>query len=308
MGVHTAIMLGMDLSTRQLRAFLALRDLRNFTRAASAVHLSQPAFSAMMRGLEDAVGHQLVNRNSKGIFLTPAGERFAVIAARIVEEFDQGMSSLVSGLDPRNQVSIAAMVALTYEWLPPILANFRQLLPEVQVELLAVFPRDCLTLVAARRVDLAITALDAEAPGVATEFLWRDPFRLVCRADHPLAEKDEVGPQDLLEYPFVHYSGSTLARTQIDRAFQPKQLRIACETEHIHTIKALVESGVGISLATEMNRRIFEGESLVVRQIAGDPLARDIGLAWHVTRPMTEVTTKLANMLRAAVPVSSTGT
>ena len=292
----------MDLSTRQFRAFLALRDLRNFTRAASAVHLSQPAFSAMMRGLEEAVGHQLVIRTSKGVHLTPAGERFSSIATRVIEEFDEGMRSLKSGLDPRNQVSIAAMVALTYEWLPPILANLRRLAPEVQVELLAVFPRDCLTLTAARRVDLAITALDALPPGVATEFLWRDPFRLVCRADHPLAEKDLVELEDLLEYPFVHYSENTLARGQIDRAFQPRQVRIACETEHIHTIRALVESGVGISLATEMNRRIFDTESLVVRAIAGDPLARDIGLVWHVTRPLAPATAKLADMLRSSVP------
>lgn len=294
----------MDLSTRQLRAFLALRDLRNFTRAAAAVHLSQPAFSAMMRGLEDAVGHQLVVRESKGVHLTPAGERFSVLAARIVDEFDQGMRSLKTGLDPRNQVSLAAMVALTYEWLPPILANLRQLAPEVQVELLAVFPKDCLTLVAARRVDLAITALDSVPTGVATEFLWRDPFRLVCRADHPLAEKDSIEPEDLLEFPFVHYSESTLARSQIDRALHPRQLNIACETEHIHTIKALVESGVGISLATEMNRRIFESETLVTRQITGEPIARDVGFAWHITRPLSPAAAKVADVLRAATPTS----
>jgi DNA-binding transcriptional LysR family regulator len=294
----------MDLSTRQLRAFLALRDLRNFTRAASAVHLSQPAFSAMMRGLEEVVGHQLVIRNSKGIRLTPAGERFSTIAAHVIEEFDQGMRSLKTGLDPRNQVSLAAMVALTYDWLPPVLADFRRLAPEIQVELLAVFPRDCMTLVEAQRVDLAITALDAVPPGVATEFLWRDPFYLICRIDHPLAEKDFIEPQDLLNYPFVHYSTNTLARAQIDRALQPKQLQVACETEHIHTIRALVQSGTGISLATEMNRRIFDSESLVVRPISGDLLARDIGFAWHVTRPMSAVTARLAEMLRAAVPTS----
>lgn len=294
----------MDLSTRQMRAFLALRELRNFTRAASAVHLSQPAFSAMMRGLEEAVGHQLIIRNAKGVHLTSAGTRFALLAEQAVAQFDEGMQSLIRGLDPRNQVSLAAMVALTYEWLPPLLADLRKSSPELQVELLAVFPKDCVTLAAARRVDLAITALDAVPSGVVTEFLWRDPFALVCRADHPLAEKDEVFLEDLLEFPFVHYSENTLARSQIDRGLKPRQLRIAYETEHIHTIKALVESGGGISLATAMNRRIFAGESLVFREIAGCPLARDIGLAWHAARPMTEATAALAQILRNAAPGS----
>lgn len=292
----------MDISTRQLRAFMALRELRNFTRAAAAVHLSQPAFSTMIRGLEEVVGHQLVIRNSKGVHLTPAGERFSSLAERLVKAFDDGMQLLTHGLDPRNQISLAAMVALTYDWLPPILAKLRSTAPELQIELLAVFPKDCITLAAARRVDLAITALDAAPAGVATEFLWRDPFGLVCRADHPLAELEEINIDHLCDYPFVHYSHSTLARRQIDQAVQPRQLQVVCETEHIHTIKALVESGVGISLATEMNRRIFAGEALVYRPIAGNPIARDVGLAWHVTRPMSEGAQKLAKILRESPP------
>jgi LysR family carnitine catabolism transcriptional activator len=292
----------MDLSTRQLRAFLALREHRNFTRAAAAVHLSQPAFSTMMRGLEEAVGHQLVFRNSKAVHLTPAGERFSDLAERMLKQFDDGIQLLMHGLDPRNQISLAAMVALTYDWLPPILAELRRTSPEVQVELLAVFPKDCITLAAARRVDLAITALDAAPAGVTTEFLWRDPFGVVCRADHPLADLDEVTLDHLFEYPFVHYSHSTLARRQIDRAVQPRQLQMVCETEHIHTIRALVESGVGISLATEMNRRIFASETLVFKPIAGSPIARDIGLAWHQSRPLSEAAQKLATILRESPP------
>lgn len=256
----------------------------------------------MMRGLEEVVGHQLVIRNSKSVHLSPAGERFSRLAERLVKEFDDGMQLLTRGLDPRNQISLAAMVALTYDWLPPILAAFRNSSPELQVELLAVFPKDCITLAAARRVNLAITALEAAPAGVATEFLWRDHFGLVCRADHPLAELEEVTIDHLCEHPFVHYSQSTLARRQIDQAMQPRQLKVVCETEHIHTIKALVESGVGISLATEMNRRIFAGESLVFREISGSPIARDIGLAWHVTQPMSEATQKLAGILRKSPP------
>ena len=60
-----------DLSTRQLRAFLALTEHRNFTRAAQASHLSQPAFSALIRTLEDAVGTRLFDRDTRSVQLTP---------------------------------------------------------------------------------------------------------------------------------------------------------------------------------------------------------------------------------------------
>lgn len=292
----------MDLSTRQLRAFLALRDLQNFTKAAAAVHLSQPAFSSMVRGIEEVVGHQLVLRNSRGVRLTPVGEQFAIVATRMLEEFDVGMRSLRTGFDPGNQVSIGAMVALTYEWLPPVLAHFKLREPDVQVEMLAVFPKDCLTLIEAKRVDFAITAIDTPPPGIATEVLWRDPFHLVCRADHALADCDSVSLEDLCMHKFVHYAGNTLARAQIDRAVLPKHLQIACETEHIYTIKALVESGIGISLVTELNRKIFDSASLVTRPISGEGLARDIAIAWRSDRPLQRAAANLLEALRAAVP------
>lgn len=290
----------MDLSTRQLRAFIALRDLQNFTKAAAAVNLSQPAFSTLIRGIEDVVGHQLVLRNSRGIRLTSAGEKFAVLVTRILQDFDVGMRSLRKGLDPSNQVSVAAMVALTYDWLPPLLANFRESEPDVQVELLATFPKDCFTLIEAKRVDFAITAVDTAPAGIATEVLWRDPFHLVCRADHVLAGKETVSLDDLFAYPFVHYAANTLARGQIDRALKPKHLQIACETEHIYTIKALVESGVGISLVTELNRKIFDSETLIIRPLSGEPLARDIAVAWHAQRPLHLAAANLVDILRAA--------
>ncbi|AQV96620.1 LysR family transcriptional regulator [Cupriavidus necator] len=292
----------MDLSTRQMRAFIALQQLRNFTKAAAAVHLSQPAFSAMMRGLEETVGHQLILRNSRGVHLTPAGERFAELSARVVRDFDEGMHSIREALDPKNQVAIAAMVGLTYEWLPPILGELRQAIPGIQVELFAVFPRDCMTLVEAKRADFAVTALNVAPPGITTEVLWRDPFRVVCRADHPLAERPSIGLTDLVDYPFIHYAKGTAARAQIDAALSSDSMEVVCETEHIHTIKALVESGVGISVATDVNRSIFQSESLVMRPIAGSNFAREIFLAWRTDSPPKGAAERLVGLLRERVP------
>lgn len=75
-----------------------------------------------------------------------------------------------------QQVALAAMVGLTYEWLPPILSDLRVSIPGIQVELSCVFPRDCVTLVAAKRADFAIAALDVTPSRIAMEVLWRAPF------------------------------------------------------------------------------------------------------------------------------------
>lgn len=255
-----------------------------------------------MRGLEEAVGHQLILRNSREVHLTPAGERFAEVASGVIRDFDAGMQAIREALDPKNQVALAAMVGLTYEWLPPILSDFKVSIPGIQVELFSVFPRDCMTLVTAKRADFAITALDVAPSGIATEVLWRDPFRLVCRADHPLADRASVELSDLVDFPFIHYTRGTAARTQIDAALTPRQLQVVSETEHIHTIKALVEAGIGISVATDVNRSIFNSEALVMRPFAGCDFARDIYLAWRADSAPRGGAERLIASIRERLP------
>ncbi len=72
-----------DLSARQLRAFVALADQRNFTRAAQTCHLSQPAFSALIRTLEDTLGARLFDRDTRSVQLTPEGRLFDTSARRL---------------------------------------------------------------------------------------------------------------------------------------------------------------------------------------------------------------------------------
>ena len=83
-----------DLSTRQLRAFLALADRNHFTRAAEACHLSQPAFSALIQALEQAVGTRLFDRSTRSVQLTPEGRLFEPAARRLLDDMHEALSGL----------------------------------------------------------------------------------------------------------------------------------------------------------------------------------------------------------------------
>src|SRR5690242_12553924 len=97
-----------DLSTRQLRAFAALAELRNFTRAAERCHLSQPAFSALIRTLEDAVGTRLFDRDTRKVDLTPAGRLFLDGARRVLQDVELALGDLgAHAALARGRVAIA---------------------------------------------------------------------------------------------------------------------------------------------------------------------------------------------------------
>src|SRR2546423_11957533 len=115
----------MNVSTRQLRAFLALVETRNFTRAAAATHLSQPAYSALIRQLEDALGVRLFDRSTRHVDLTAEGVEFEVSARRVLDEFEAALSGMHERATRlRGRVSIALLPSLAADWLPAEMAGF----------------------------------------------------------------------------------------------------------------------------------------------------------------------------------------
>ena len=117
----------MNISTRQLRAFIALAEVRNFTRAASVCHLSQSAFSALIRQLEDSLDVRLFDRNTRKVELTAEGQEFELSARRVLAEFESAVSDMHARATlQRGRVSIALLPSLAADWLPAVLAGFRE--------------------------------------------------------------------------------------------------------------------------------------------------------------------------------------
>src|SRR5690242_3747296 len=122
----------MNLSSRQLRAFVALAEERNFTRAAARTHLSQPAFSALIRSLEEALEQRLFDRSTRHVELTVEGREFETSARRILAEVDAALSGArdYAGRQ-RGRVAIALLPSLAAGWLPPVLSAFHAAHPGI---------------------------------------------------------------------------------------------------------------------------------------------------------------------------------
>ncbi|HSV47408.1 MAG TPA: LysR family transcriptional regulator, partial [Ramlibacter sp.] len=84
----------LNVSTRQVKAFVALAEQRNFTRAAQQCHLSQSAFSTLIRTLEDAIGIRLFDRDTRKVELTPEGHLFLAGASRLLKDFRAALEDL----------------------------------------------------------------------------------------------------------------------------------------------------------------------------------------------------------------------
>lgn len=289
-----------DLSTRQLRAFLALAEQRSFTRAAEALHLSQPAFSALIRALEEALDTRLFDRSTRSVELTPEGRLFESSARQLLGDFGAALGTLRDHLQLRTgRVSLAVLPSLAAGWLPAILAEYKAQWPGVEIQLRDALSDDCIDLLRAGAVDFALAATGPHTTGLATEVLCSDGFHLVCRKDHPLARL-KVGAiklKDLAPYPFVHLARNSSVRQRLDAAVHPMQLNTVLEVEHLATVAGMVEAGLGISVVPALTLFHFERPALVTHALKLPGLKRRI----YVVRRAGESLSVAAEALRELI-------
>ena len=278
----------MNLSARDIQAFLALAEVKNFTRAAARCHLSQPAFSALIKALEASVGLQLFDRSTRHVLLTPEGERFLLSAQRIAAELEDCAKAMRDTAQlARGHVAVALLPSLAAGWLPPVLAQFMARHPGVDLALLDVLSEPCIAAVAHGEADFALAAIRADTPDLQAEPFCSDDFHLVCREDHALAAQDRLEVADLLPWSFVHLARHSSVRQYLDAAFFPQSMHTLVEVEQLATVMGLVHAGLGISVVPALSLFHFDKPGLITRPLSLPGMERQIYLVRRRERSLS---------------------
>lgn len=269
-----------NLSSRDLEAFLALAETQHFTRAAERCHLSQSAFSQKIARIEKVAGVALFVRSTRNVALTPEGEVFAEEVRRIQQDLRHALAHLQDLATRRvGKVAVAALPSVAAVWMPQVIARYRAANPMIRVQLFDSLAQRSLDLLRAGTVDLAITA-----GGDLREFeltqLKQERFFLVCRRDHALAGKRWVTLPQLAGQEFVHLARGSSVRQCIDAAqAQPLGDAGGLEAEHLATVAALVAEGLGVSVVPELTLFHFRHTALSAVPVRAAHLVRPIYLA-----------------------------
>jgi LysR family carnitine catabolism transcriptional activator len=292
-----------NLSSRQLRAFIALVGEKNFTRAAAASHLSQPAFSALIRQLEESIGIRLFERTTRMVELTSEGAEFEPAARRVLDDVDMALA----GVDDRGalrsgRVSIALLPSLAADWLPAVLAGFRAKYPGIEMHVADVLSEPCIDAVRGRRADFALAATRADTSELRAERFCSDGFHLVCPAGHPLLSLPQVRPKDVAAWPFIHLSRTSSVRQYIDAATNPRTFASVLEVDQLATVSGMVRAGLGISIVPALTLYQFKSPQLATRPIRWKGLTRHIYLVQKRERALSIASQSLKDWLLAHRP------
>lgn len=291
----------MNISLRQLRAFLAVARQQHFRRAAESLHLSQPAVSRNIADLESELGIRLFDRTTREVIPTDAGRYLESAIGRVLDELEGVLSHVHSESErKRGKVHVASVPTLSAGLMPQCIADCAARYPELTIQLHDQAQTLVLDSVRGGEVDFGL----AIAPPLTGEFdvepLLRDPFVLVCRPDHPLARLDKVPWRKLQGQPLILLDYSSGSRRLIDHALASHgiEANVVQQTGHTLTAFRMVEAGLGISVspalapppATLVTRPLTPRESRDVvllkrKQRSLSPLAT---LVWDRLRTLTK--------------------
>ena len=174
---------------RQLRYFLALARTPNFTHAAAASHIAQPPFSRQIRQLEEELGTPLINRRSRQLTLTPAGELVRQHASEILARVDHlARDARLLAQAGQRAFRIGLETTILYGRLPELLRELRGANPQLRIELLDMAPDRLAAALTECRIEIAFCRTRTSDPALAQELLREESFFAALPARHPLAD------------------------------------------------------------------------------------------------------------------------
>lgn len=287
-----------NLSTKQLRAFILLSECRNFTQAARRSHLSQPAFSALIQRLEEDIGARLFERSTRHVHLTPEGQLFLQGARHLLDEFEWRFHDLNDYVTrKKGRVSIAALPSIAAEWLPQVIARYRAQYPGIAIEIHDVLSDRCLTLLQSGQVDLALAAPLQIPEGLYKTPLLADRFFMVCRQDHPLAQHTQVTLAEVHAHDVIRLARETSVQQHLSvQPLSESPAKASFEVENLATVAAMIRNGLGITLLPELTLSQFNHPSLCTIPLSTS-LTREIFLLRDTSRPLSIAAQTLWKMI-----------
>ena len=268
-------------SLRQLLVFRSVYQLRKISAAAEQLSLTQSAVSMVLKQMEEGFGIRLFERTTRSLRPTPAAEEALVAVERIlrdVEFLGAGLRDL-SQLR-RGSVSVAVTPTLGEIVLPVALERFRQAHPGIRVIVDDCAPDQFVSRITGEQVDFGIGTPEEAAADVDTTRLISDQLAVVCRQDHPLADKTSVRWRDLKGHPVITVRPGYGIRPLIDRsaAAAGVALDIAAEVSYLSTAVWMVQAGQGLAIMPSAYARDSQARQLVVHKLSRPTISRDIAI------------------------------
>jgi DNA-binding transcriptional LysR family regulator len=257
--INSKLKLMLPFTLQQLRILKAVITEKSFTKAAKVLFLSQSYISKQIKALEQALGVNLLRRNSRIISLTENGQIFLQYSERILtlcEESYRALIDLKNG--ERGNLSIGASQTIGTYLMPRLLALFAQNYPQINLKVQVNSTRLIAKLIINRQIDLAIVG--GEVPkefkqNLAIDHFVEDELNLIISNLNPFAKHQNIRKEDLYHLNFITLHSNSTIRKFVDNILkqnniETNQFNVIMQLNSIEAIKTAVSLGLGVSFVS----------------------------------------------------------
>jgi len=245
------------MADRRLQVFHTVARLLSFTKAAEALHMTQPAVTFQVRQLEEQFNTRLFDRTHNRISLTDAGKRVFEYADRIFKlysEMENGVRELTGEIS--GALTIGASTTIAEYMLPTLLGDFNNRYPEVSIHLKVSNSEGIVSMVESNAIDLGVVESPVGNRNLVVETCKQDELVVIVPPGHGLAGLGTVTFDRILDFPFIAREEGSGTREVINDYLDQLPgcaagLKVAMELGSPEAVKGAVEAGMGISVVSK---------------------------------------------------------
>jgi LysR family transcriptional regulator, hydrogen peroxide-inducible genes activator len=278
----------------ELRYIVALARERHFGRAAEKCFVSQPTLSVAVKKLEDELGVPLFERRANDVTVTPVGARIVEQAQRVLEEASAIKNLAAQGKDElAAPLRFGAIYTIGPYLMPQLIPLLNRRAPRMPLMIQENYTARLSELLKTGELDVVVLSLPFAEPGIVTQAVYDEPFRVLVPVSHPWARRTRIAGNDLCRENLLLLSSGNCFRDQVlqtcagvERA-QAEGMQQSLEGSSLETIRHMVASGAGITVlpAAAAESRAAENKLTAVRPFAPPVPSRRVVLAWRRSFP-----------------------
>jgi len=288
---------------KQLRAFLAIARLGNFTRAAYELHISQSALTIQIQQLEKHLRTELFDRNRRNVTLTPHGQELFPRIERLVAEIEDLVTHAREATDPdRGTVTVAALPSVAAGLLPRAIYRLNRDYPRITVRIRDTVAARLTYMIRNGEVDFGVGSPVKRDPELVWEKLMTDRFCAFVAPNYPWTKRNSVKFKDLAGPPLILPVRESSIRMHIEAAADKNKISLPAAYEAVYnsTITAMAAQGLGVAILSDLVVRGEDTTRLRRISIEDPPLYRFIGILRRSGRSLSRPAELLIGALREA--------
>jgi len=271
----------MNVTIKQLRAFVTAAQHLSFSKAASELAMTQSGFSLLVQDLEAQLNVRLFDRTTRRVTLTAVGKGMLPMAHRLLGDLENVCQHVADLREGRlGKVSVAVLPSIAAVLMPQLLTAFRARYPGIAVSIKEAHAGQLVEHVVQGTVDLGVGVRLGPTDDLAFDVLLKDFLVAVLHAQDPLADKEAPSWQEIAERPYIAIADTSSVYRLAARAFDEAGVDISpsFQVASMATAVAFVRCGLGFTLLPEMGLSMLKLDGLAVRHIHAPHVHRDIGV------------------------------